>query len=283
MSDIVPEEHPPKPVDLDIILTNDAAVNTEESRKDPPLQEEKQNEQPGEKAATAPRNNSNGQASRVFIPESTRLLLHNAVDGLPIGKKDKGTQTLPVNIEARKGNRKRRTRDETRRKDLPENFQVAYQAIAEAHDKKYLAKQKLIQARKALAEAEKIYHNAQSADKLINDTHGPLVLQDSGDEWNMNYQQLKEYMEKNGPDSEPSEDGDVNESLLVKWIRIQRSLYRTEDLENYKITALERINFMWNKSDVNIANLLAFKQKHGHTRVPAFYKENVVRVHCREQ
>eukprot|EP00547_Thalassionema_nitzschioides_P003862 CAMPEP_0194222724 /NCGR_PEP_ID=MMETSP0156-20130528/33621_1 /TAXON_ID=33649 /ORGANISM="Thalassionema nitzschioides, Strain L26-B" /LENGTH=317 /DNA_ID=CAMNT_0038953641 /DNA_START=208 /DNA_END=1158 /DNA_ORIENTATION=+ len=165
--------------------------------------------------------------------------------------------------------RSRLSSNQKRRKDLPEHVQSAYQAIHKAHNEKFAAKEKLLRARQTLQEAEKVYNDAQIADKTMNDKHGPLVLQDTGDEWNVRYQELKEFIEESGSEAEPDDD------LLMKWINKQRGIYRTGELESYKVVALEQIKFAWSKKFANVSSLLAYKEQFGHTRVPTHYKKNI--------
>lgn len=102
--------------------------------------------------------------------------------------------------------------------------------------------------------------------------------------WNANYRLLRNYYRKHGhtniPRRAPTEEQlqeDPHLAKLGRWVGDQRREYRLpldnpDRLEEYKILALQRLNFdfdplhnMWHRQ---YNRLKQFYKKHGHTKVP---------------
>ncbi len=101
-----------------------------------------------------------------------------------------------------------------------------------------------------------------------------LQLRKYDEQWERNYQKLKAYKKQYG---------EIQVSVridwpLERWTCIQRREKQTGELEAWKIKKLERIGFAWNIHEsywMKMYNqLVSFKEKYGHTRVPYYWHEN---------
>ncbi|KAL7449292.1 hypothetical protein ACHAWC_001363, partial [Mediolabrus comicus] len=84
--------------------------------------------------------------------------------------------------------------------------------------------------------------------------------------WMDRYDELEEYKEKHGHTIVKQRSGP-----LGRWVDNQRQLRREGKLSDEKIQLLNEIGFVWNvragQFNFNYNKLVAFKEKHGHTKV----------------
>lgn len=101
-----------------------------------------------------------------------------------------------------------------------------------------------------------------------------LQLRKYDELWKRNYQRLKAYKKQYG---------EIQVSVridwpLERWTCIQRREKQTGKLAAWKINKLERIGFAWNIHESYwmkmYDQLVLFKEKYGHTRIPYYWKEN---------
>jgi hypothetical protein len=101
-----------------------------------------------------------------------------------------------------------------------------------------------------------------------------LQLRKYDEQWNRNFQRLKAYKRQYG---------DIQVSVridwpLERWTCIQRREKQTGKLAAWKIKKLEQIGFAWNIHESYwmkmYDQLILFKEKYGHTRVPYYWNEN---------
>ncbi len=101
-----------------------------------------------------------------------------------------------------------------------------------------------------------------------------LQLRKYDEQWKKNYQKLKAYKKQYG---------EIQVSVridwpLERWTCIQRREKQTGKLADWKIKKLERIGFAWNIHESYwmkmYDQLVLFKEKYGHTRVPYHWKKN---------
>ena len=101
-----------------------------------------------------------------------------------------------------------------------------------------------------------------------------LQLRKYDEQWKMNYQRLVAYKKQHG---------EIQVSIridwpLERWTCIQRREKQMGKLPDWKIKKLERIGFAWNLHESYwmkmYGQLVAFKEKYGHTRVPYNWKKN---------
>lgn len=101
-----------------------------------------------------------------------------------------------------------------------------------------------------------------------------LQLRKYDEQWKRNYQKLKAYKKQYG-------EIQVSVSIdwpLERWTCIQRREKLTGKLADWKIKKLEQIGFAWNLHESYwmkmYDQLVLFKEKYGHTRVPYSWNEN---------
>ncbi len=101
-----------------------------------------------------------------------------------------------------------------------------------------------------------------------------LQLRKYDDQWKRNYQRLEAYKKQYG---------EIQVSIridwpLERWTCIQRKEKQTGKLADWKIKKLERIGFAWNIHESYwmkmYDQLVLFKEKYGHARVPYYWEEN---------
>ncbi len=101
-----------------------------------------------------------------------------------------------------------------------------------------------------------------------------LQLRKYDEQWNRNFERLKAYKKQYG---------EIQVSVRVdwpleRWTCIQRREKQTGKLPVWKIKKLERIGFAWNIHESYwmkmYDQLVLFKKKYGHTRVPYYWNEN---------
>jgi hypothetical protein len=115
----------------------------------------------------------------------------------------------------------------------------------------------------------------QTVQKTCKDLYLTLIQEDAS--WCESYQLLKVYKKGYGTTAVPRApkkeltDRDPTLSKLSKWVGMNRRDYRKGILEDYKIYALNEIEFDWNPCQTNWSTkyqlLAKFQQQHGHARV----------------
>ena len=103
--------------------------------------------------------------------------------------------------------------------------------------------------------------------------------------WEGMFAQLKEFKERFGHCDVVT--GWAENPMLAKWVMRQRGLHNSEELQPERQERLEQLGFRWHsdhttvKWEVRLAELVAFKERFGHTRVPSRWKENKPLGHWR--
>lgn len=115
----------------------------------------------------------------------------------------------------------------------------------------------------------------QTVQKICKSLYLTLIQEDLS--WYECYQLLNAYALKHGTTAVPRApkkeltDRDPTLSKLSKWVGINRRDYRKGTLEDYKVYALNEINFDWDPCQTNWNTkyqlLAKFQRQHGHTRV----------------
>ena len=94
--------------------------------------------------------------------------------------------------------------------------------------------------------------------------------------WDKMFAALSDYRQKHGDCNVPQTWKD--DPSLAIWCRVQRSLYKDNELSLVRIKRLEQIGFVWSVFaaawEEMFAALTAYKQTHGDCNVPAGWKEN---------
>jgi len=92
--------------------------------------------------------------------------------------------------------------------------------------------------------------------------------------WERGFAALSKFREREGH-CRPSEDHIEDKFNLGQWVSVQR--YRKDLLPVERRRRLDAIGFVWDcrdyRWDERFAVLLKFRQRNGHCRVPALYKE----------
>jgi len=92
--------------------------------------------------------------------------------------------------------------------------------------------------------------------------------------WVRGFAALSKFREREGH-CRPSEDHIEDKFNLGQWVSVQR--YRKDLLPVERRRRLDAIGFVWDcrdyRWDERFAVLLKFRQRNGHCRVPALYKE----------
>eukprot|EP00579_Thalassiosira_antarctica_P020811 CAMPEP_0201959360 /NCGR_PEP_ID=MMETSP0904-20121228/6349_1 /ASSEMBLY_ACC=CAM_ASM_000553 /TAXON_ID=420261 /ORGANISM="Thalassiosira antarctica, Strain CCMP982" /LENGTH=255 /DNA_ID=CAMNT_0048505021 /DNA_START=118 /DNA_END=881 /DNA_ORIENTATION=+ len=92
--------------------------------------------------------------------------------------------------------------------------------------------------------------------------------------WNEKYDLLVEYKQEHGHCNVPRNDI-TNGQKFSSWLNIQRRFYKKGTLPGHRVDRLNEIGFNWSVHDVSweeqFKQLVEFKGKHGHCRVPVRY------------
>lgn len=112
--------------------------------------------------------------------------------------------------------------------------------------------------------------------ETLRSTITAACLDAIGEQWFERYGQLVAYKQKHGSCDMPAR-WDENQKL-AKWVVKQRVQKRDGNLESEKIELLNRLSFNWNPRETNwrsvYLELIAFRKRFGHCRVPQNWKEN---------
>mmetsp|Transcript_2194 Transcript_2194/g.3171 ORF Transcript_2194/g.3171 Transcript_2194/m.3171 type:complete len:389 (+) Transcript_2194:165-1331(+) len=108
------------------------------------------------------------------------------------------------------------------------------------------------------------------------------VRSDYSDLWNLNYQKLGQFRQKNNHCVVPCEYNE--DPSLARWVKRQRHLYhlllkgKKSSLRPDRVKLLNDIGFSWDAKDAlwqeRYKNLVEFKNEHGHCVVPTIFAEN---------
>lgn len=97
------------------------------------------------------------------------------------------------------------------------------------------------------------------------------------DNWNIRFELLKEYKEKNGDTNVPS-SYIVNDIDLGAWVRKQRVSYNSGKLIDEKINKLNEIGMIWsffdNMWNINYDLLKKYYDIHGNIKLPVDYRSD---------
>ena len=108
----------------------------------------------------------------------------------------------------------------------------------------------------------------------------PLHAENLTRRWDENYQQLRQFKERHGHCRVPTRWPE--NPALAKWVMHQRTHHNHDRLPPERKARLEELGFTWRSENVwrkgrwerRFRELLAFKERFGHTRVPAQWKED---------
>ncbi|HEY6169683.1 MAG TPA: helicase associated domain-containing protein, partial [Verrucomicrobiae bacterium] len=98
--------------------------------------------------------------------------------------------------------------------------------------------------------------------------------------WESGFDQLREFKEHHGHCDVPG--GRSGHQPLARWVLRQRGTQKRGELRTDRKERLDALGFAWASENLSrrekwerrVAELLAFKERFGHTRVPAKWKEN---------
>jgi len=102
------------------------------------------------------------------------------------------------------------------------------------------------------------------------------IIDRIGSSWDERFGQLKAYKDRYGHCNVPAKWSENPQ--LGSWVSIQRAIFSRKQLSDDRVRRLNEIGFVWNKSvavwEERFAELVAFKNTHGHCNVPFSWSEN---------
>ena len=103
-----------------------------------------------------------------------------------------------------------------------------------------------------------------------------FIFDPQKEEWDAMFNAISKFFETHNHFIVPR-DTENNKRLAI-WATRQRKLYKENKLEKERVKRLSAIEFVWDKAEVfwedRFSELVKFKEKTGHCRVPRDYKEN---------
>eukprot|EP00579_Thalassiosira_antarctica_P002212 CAMPEP_0201868892 /NCGR_PEP_ID=MMETSP0902-20130614/2603_1 /ASSEMBLY_ACC=CAM_ASM_000551 /TAXON_ID=420261 /ORGANISM="Thalassiosira antarctica, Strain CCMP982" /LENGTH=491 /DNA_ID=CAMNT_0048394293 /DNA_START=32 /DNA_END=1507 /DNA_ORIENTATION=- len=165
-------------------------------------------------------------------------------------------------------------------------------ALISAHSRLLKLRADLKKCQQKVDGAQKAYDKARNiAQENAEQDADDLLLEPTP--WNNYCKQLKVYFDREGhsnfkrtitdDDVEGMSEAEAKEIRTLSWWTCrQRKFKRRGELEQHRISLLDRLKFNWDPHSgpgpekwlKNYSLLKEFKQKHGHANVPAKYAEN---------
>jgi len=165
-------------------------------------------------------------------------------------------------------------------------------ALISAHSRLLKLRADLKKCQQKVDGAQKAYDKARNiAQENAEQDADDLLLEPTP--WNNYCKQLKVYFDREGhsnfkrtitdDDVEGMSEAEAKEIRTLSWWTCrQRKFKRRGELEQHRISLLDRLKFNWDPHSgpgpekwlKNYGLLKGFKQKHGHANVPAKYAEN---------
>jgi hypothetical protein len=119
-------------------------------------------------------------------------------------------------------------------------------------------------------------------------TNAPRKLAADDERWELTFERLLQFKAKFGHVNVKRAFNDGKKPHLGTWVQTQRTLYKSANLRQERIDALEAIGFRWRLNNMEIKNqmmvdeaawnkvfdrLVKYKQQFGHTNVPSTYND----------
>lgn len=110
-----------------------------------------------------------------------------------------------------------------------------------------------------------------SRNSLVSKPSSPADAQECSDQsWHARYQQLVRWHQRSGHCLVPKGTG-----TLGRWVSRQRELFKKKSLGCQRVQKLAALGFVWDANEAafqaRVNELLLFKKKHGHLRVPSTF------------
>jgi len=111
----------------------------------------------------------------------------------------------------------------------------------------------------------------------LNDLGFPWTSGMNDRRWHDMYERLKRYHSTYGNSDVPSRWKD--DPKLAAWLTVQRGLRKQGQMSDERVCLLDELNVTWKSRDVGtwedrLAEVVAFREKHGHCEIPTTYPEN---------
>lgn len=123
------------------------------------------------------------------------------------------------------------------------------------------------------SETERII-KLEGLEKKLKNVLFDEIIEKNKNNWEVMYMRLKEYFDKHGHSNVPAR---YKDKMLGTWVVKQRVDKRKGKISSTRKNLLDKLNFDWNPNgnvfDDFCNDLIEFKKKYGHTKVPIKNKE----------